>query len=190
MCLWTRPMKCDRCEREATIHEVLIKGGAKVEKHLCEQCAPLEGIAVPPVIQVTPAVHSVPTAEPVLQPVRETSRPTLTCPECGMTFAQFRQGGLLGCAACYSAFEERLGPMLERAQEGASHHVGKYPRRLFSRPRGAGQPDAERTLREERARRVADLRRLLEQAVHAENYERAARIRDEIRMLDEPGGSR
>ncbi len=182
-------MKCDRCEREAKIHEVLIKGGAKVEKHLCEQCAPLEGIAVPPVIQVTPAVHSVPTAEPVLQPVRETSRPTLTCPECGMTFAQFRQGGLLGCAACYSAFEERLGPMLERAQEGASHHVGKYPRRLFSRPLGAGQPDAERTLREERARRVADLR-LLEQAVHAENYERAARIRDEIRMLDEPGGSR
>ena len=36
--------KCDRCEKPATIHLTEIDGKAKVEKHLCEDCAAAEGI--------------------------------------------------------------------------------------------------------------------------------------------------
>ena len=53
------------------------------------------------------------------------------CGACGTTFAKFRQTGLLGCAQCYFAFEDRLAPLIERAHEGASQHVGKTPRRAL-----------------------------------------------------------
>ena len=32
-------MKCDNCNKNATVHLTEIKGGKKIEKHLCEQCA-------------------------------------------------------------------------------------------------------------------------------------------------------
>jgi protein-arginine kinase activator protein McsA len=45
-----------------------------------------------------------------------------------LAFAQFRNNGLLGCGACYAAFEGLLSPMLARAHEGGTHHVGRKPR--------------------------------------------------------------
>ena len=32
-------MKCDNCERSATVHLTEIKNGVKTERHLCEKCA-------------------------------------------------------------------------------------------------------------------------------------------------------
>jgi len=32
-------MKCERCNKPATIHLTEIQGGKKIEKHLCEACA-------------------------------------------------------------------------------------------------------------------------------------------------------
>ena len=32
-------MKCDNCNKPATVHLTEIKNGKKIEKHLCEQCA-------------------------------------------------------------------------------------------------------------------------------------------------------
>ena len=32
-------MKCDNCNKPATVHLTEIKSGKKIEKHLCEQCA-------------------------------------------------------------------------------------------------------------------------------------------------------
>ena len=32
-------MKCDNCNKQATVHLTEIKNGKKIEKHLCEQCA-------------------------------------------------------------------------------------------------------------------------------------------------------
>ena len=32
-------MKCDNCNKQATVHPTEIKNGKKLEKHLCEQCA-------------------------------------------------------------------------------------------------------------------------------------------------------
>lgn len=53
------------------------------------------------------------------------------CPSCGLTYAKFKESGLLGCPDCYAAFEPSLGPLLERAHEGGAHHAGKKPRRLM-----------------------------------------------------------
>ena len=38
-------MKCDQCNRPATVHLTEIRGGKKLEKNLCEQCAAKLGSA-------------------------------------------------------------------------------------------------------------------------------------------------
>lgn len=171
--------KCDHCDREATVHEMVIRNGKQVEKHLCESCARESGIKVPTppslndvIKQFVVAQASAPTTPtPVGQPPAASAKPA-GCPGCGLTFAEFRQSGLLGCADCYKAFEAALGPLLERAHEGGTHHVGKAPSR-------AGHC-------EERHERIAALRKQLVDAVAAEQYERAARLRDQLMHIDEP----
>ncbi len=93
-----------------------------------------------------------------------------SCPTCGITFGQFRQSGTLGCPDCYEAFEKQLAPLIERAQNGATHHRGKTPRR-------AGTSI-------DRTHLIRQLTKELDQAVAAEQYERAAKLRDRLRNMD------
>ena len=39
-------MKCDLCDKSATVHLIEIQSGQKIEKHLCEEHAAQEGVAV------------------------------------------------------------------------------------------------------------------------------------------------
>src|SRR5262249_37488788 len=120
----TRRMKCDQCEQEATVHEVTIKAGKKVERHLCERCARKQGIAVQPQLPINELINKsmIPAGGSGAPPVERGT----VCGACGPTSAEFRQSGLLGCPDCYRTFEAQLGPLLERAHEGGTHHVGKF----------------------------------------------------------------
>ena len=162
--------KCDRCESEATVHEVTIRDGRKEERHLCEGCAKAEGLAS---VQHSPLEQLVTKFALAQSGSREATR-TGACPDCGLTFAEFRRDGLLGCGACYKAFESLLGALIERAHEGATHHVGKTPRRA------GGIVD--------RQERIRFLRKQLSDAIAAEEYERAAKLRDELMTAEKPGG--
>ena len=97
------------------------------------------------------------------------------CDSCGLSFAQFREKSLLGCPQCYEAFESSLAPLLERAHEGGTHHVGKVPHRA-----GTG---------EQRQAQLMRMRKQLDEAVADEDYELAARLRDDIRRLEHNAGS-
>lgn len=178
-------MKCQHCENEATVHEVTVRNGVRVERHLCESCAAQQGIPVQGQASINELISKYLMAQgpmaagPVPKPA---ARPTV-CPTCAMSYAEFKQSGLLGCPDCYVAFEAQLGPLIERAHGGAGQHVGKSPRRE------ARAPEAEREAMEERARRLRLIRKQLDDAVHAEQYERAAKLRDELRRLAGPGES-
>ena len=162
-------MKCDNCEKNATVHLTEIKSGKKIEKHLCEQChAQTEGF---------PVKNHMPINELLTNFVMQHSGlPKETvggCDQCGITWAEFRQSGLLGCQNDYTLFEKDLTPLLQRAHEGATHHVGKVP----ARRGGSGVP----------MKRQLDLTRLrkdLAKAVESEDYERAAKLRDQIRQAE------
>ncbi|BAM04774.1 UvrB/UvrC motif-containing protein [Phycisphaera mikurensis] len=160
--------KCDQCGRPATHHAVDIVKGVKTETHLCDVHAAEAGL------DQTPAAHT-PIDELLTSFVKvhstgETATigkaPTRVCSSCGLTFSEFREKSLLGCPTCYADFEAQLGPLLERAHEGGTHHVGKTPRRAG----GA----------EQRQLRLARLQRRLDEALEAEDYESAAEIRDEL----------
>ena len=163
-------MQCDRCQNDATVHEVVVHKGKKVEKHLCEECARNEGIAVqssqPITEMLTKFVMSggagAAAGERAVQRVN-------VCEGCGMSYGEFRQTGVLGCERCYESFCDQLGPLLERAQEGGAHHIGKTPRR------GGGRLD--------RGQVVATLRKQLLDAIAAEHYEKAAQLRDQLRSV-------
>ena len=96
-----------------------------------------------------------------------------SCEQCQITWAEFRQTGLLGCLHDYALFEKELSPLLQRAHEGATHHVGKVP----TRRGGTGVPVKRQV-------DVSKLRKELGKAVEAEDYERAAKLRDQIRQAE------
>ncbi|MFO0831190.1 MAG: UvrB/UvrC motif-containing protein [Phycisphaerales bacterium] len=187
-------MKCDHCDRDATVHEVTMRNGVRIEKHLCDGCAAQRGVTVQPNAPInellkqfmtqgiTPGIHVTPQGRQG------------ACPSCRLTFAEFKQQGLLGCPECYRAFESQLMPLLERAQEGGQEHTGKRPRRVSAGGAEAQPPLAQPALAPpatpaalpsaDRERVLATMRRALEAAVAQEKYELAAKIRDQIKGVE------
>lgn len=184
-------MKCDRCENEATVHETTRKNGVTVEKHLCEKCASENGLAsagenpVHELLQQFAVAHAALMSQSPQAPSRQTA-----CPACGLSFAEFKQGGMVGCAMCYKAFEAQLEPLLDRAHEGATRHSGKQPTRLGALSKAGKAPAIATESSEDRAKAAATLRKQLDEAVKAEQYERAAKLRDELRNLLERTGTK
>ncbi len=165
-------MHCDTegCGAEATVHETLIRNGKKVERHLCEKCARKQGIVYQTPVPINELLSKIVLSQG-LGSSEAASKPG-ACVGCGMTWAKFRQQGLLGCAECYRTFEKELMPLIERAHEGGVQHTGKSPRRAGARS-------------EILQGRLASLRRQLQEAVAAEQYERAAALRDQLREAAE-----
>lgn len=155
-------MICQVCEsRPATIHITEIVADQKKVLDLCEECAQEKGLA-----------HGSGVFPELLKSLVSDRPPASTkaCPECGITFEEFRAKGRFGCPKDYEVFADDLAPLLEKIHN-AKQHVGRVPVGVV--------PDADR---DERLRR---LRRDLARAVAEEQYEEAARIRDEIRQTEE-----
>lgn len=151
---------CQTCHlNPATIHFTHITKGVKDETNLCEACAAAQGLAQEGLVS---------SALDIAKGV--TSR-TLKCPHCGITFDEFRAKGRFGCPRDYEVFREALEPLLRKMHLGAARHIGRLP---------LGQDEVETTVGD----RLLQLRRELAQAVEGENYEDAARLRDEIKAIE------
>jgi protein arginine kinase activator len=162
-------MKCDNCNKQATVHLTEIKGGKKIEKHLCEQCAAQnEGFPIKAHTPINELLTNFVMAHSGIAKESQT-----VCPQCGISWAEFRQSGLFGCEHDYELFEKDLTPLLQRAHDSATHHVGKVP----SRQGQAGVPMKKRV-------DMTKLRKDLQKAIEAEDYEKAARLRDQIREAE------
>lgn len=160
---------CEKCKKaQSTFHVTNIDAEGKTELHLCDRCAVEEGYSAP----TTPPVISSEILDTFVAKTKATgaSLANLICDECGISYIEFRNQGQLGCGRDYVVFKEALLPLIERAHEGATRHVGRAPKSA-----GAKRPIQE-TLRL--------LRRQLEDAVTAEDYERAAALRDRIRAAE------
>ncbi len=158
---------CQRCKKsQATFHLTDIKEtGEKVERHLCDECAEAAGLVSQPKVNLNEILTSFIASKGVISELSE-----LECPHCGLTFIEFRNRGLLGCPHDYDVFKKPLAAMLERAHDGAKHHVGKAPRSMGTKR--VAQQD------------LVKLRRQLDEAVTAEDYERAAELRDRISGME------
>ena len=174
---------CEGCGEDPVTHEVFKDPvtGEFIEHHFCAKCEKAQGMIGHPEKAAPP--HQVAV-------VRVSAAGLGPCTSCGMTFSRFRETGRLGCPSCYEHFEQAIGPMIARAQEGATHHVGKLPKRAIDCASGAADGKVgKRSLKdvlglaEERARKVTALRDQLRAALASEKYEQAALIRDQIEQL-------
>ncbi len=161
---------CERCKKaQATFHLTNIdREGDKVERHLCDSCATDEGLLNPskPTVDLNELLESFVASG---QSARS-ELSNLVCEDCGISYVEFRNQGQLGCGRDYDVFAEPLARLIERTHDGGAAHVGKTPKSL-----GLARKPHE------------DLRRLrkqLDDAVAAEDYERAAELRDRIRALE------
>ncbi len=170
---------CQICQKNAaTVHVTEIQSFPVVapgettdeepsflEKHVCEGCAKRSKVPHSGVVPEDKGMHLLNMLKESARRVRQES--ALTCPDCGMTFAEFRSKGRLGCPKDYEIFRQQLQPLLLRIHN-AAQHVGRVP-------------DQEQR---ERRDRLTDLREKLDQAVRDEAYESAAALRDEIDQLE------
>jgi protein arginine kinase activator len=146
--------------------------GSKTEFHFCEPCAREKGELIPGTANGF-SIHNLLSGLMELDEsgkaaqLAKTAQPR--CEFCGMTYAQFSKVGRFGCGLCYKHFAERLSPLIKRVH-GNTTHVGKVPKR-------AGHCLQMR-------RRIDQLKRELQALIEQEEFETAAKMRDEIRELE------
>ena len=167
-------MMCGRCgQRQATIYLTKVVNGNKTELHLCKQCAEqgdAEFFKDMSLVNILANLASSAKQKPA------EATPPVVCPDCGFDLERFRREGRLGCEQCYKQFAADLMPMM-RKLHGSLQHTGKRP----------GATARSQAAERKRASRLEDLKQQLKLAVKAEEYEKAAGLRDEIRSLETAG---
>ena len=162
-------MVCDACkQQQATVHLTEIVNEQMTELHLCEACANQKGAQVESHFGLSDLLSGLADFSKTQEP-EEVS--TKACPSCGMTYDDFRKVGRLGCADCYPTFKRSLGSLLKRIH-GSPIHVGKSPVRLI-KPSKMAKTE------------LLDLKKKLERAIEHEEFEEAARLRDQIRRTEQ-----
>ena len=161
-------MLCEKCQKNsATVHVQQYINGTKAELYLCQECSFKSEMPISFENIFQGFLESIHSIKP--QASHPKNRPTNPCSVCEMTYEQFKQSGKLGCEACYQAFHKEIESLFKTIH-GSTKHEGKLPNR------------AGVLLRQKRE--VDRLRADLKNAVDEENFEEAARIRDEIRLLE------
>ncbi len=164
-------MKCQKCGvNEASTHITQMINGEYTEMHLCSSCAKSEGLGYNGIFS---DMHS--EFEKMIGSFFGNALPARTgashCKTCGSTYAEIARTGKVGCADCYSEFYNELMPSIRRIH-GNTAHCGKRARNASTKePRP-------------RTETVETLQKELDEAVKAQNFERAAELRDKINELN------
>lgn len=158
-------MMCDKCnERAATVVITQIVGDKSMKLYLCEKCsAETEGL-----LRENHNSFQHFLSEFINAKSTTTKNELLKCEKCGMTIDSFRKNSKVGCANCYRTFSNYFEPLVKRIHTNIEH-TGKRP----------GKLDTELIV-EQKIDRLQDE---LKAAIANEEYELAARLRDEIRSL-------
>lgn len=169
-------MVCQDCKkREAQVHLTQIVNNEKVTLSLCRECAAARGFHSPldnvpfPLAEILSGLAKSGPLQNAEEPLEE-----ITCDKCGLNFDQFTRQGRFGCGDCYAAFRPRLESIMRKIH-GASLHRGRTPEFAKFDDTAEVLPVRE----EER------LESELKKAIKAEDFERAAEIRDKLKSVRE-----
>ncbi len=182
-------MLCEICKtRAATVHLTEIVDGQRTESHLCQNCAQKEGVTIKNQLSLNELLGSLIAAQ---QQTDEQGGDVTekSCPVCGMTMEKFGKQGLLGCPKDYEIFEKVLLPIIEKAQDGKLIHKGKHAGSNIAKDekeiQTENKADSTHSTSSGQASspRVEELKKQLEQAVRDEDYELAAKLRDQLKEI-------
>lgn len=151
---------CEICNKnQATVHFKQLFDGTVREIHVCEECAAEKGFDTHLPESLTDLLFGLNNQ----QKAQEKAADERVCPSCKLSLSDFKKASRLGCPACYETFAQDLAPVIAGMQKGITAHKGKVP--------AGARVSAE----------LARLNQLLKEAVAAQNFEEAARLRDQIR---------
>jgi len=162
-------MLCDVCgKNQATVHLTEIIDDQMNELHLCEACAREKSAQMESQFGLSDLLAGLADFE---KPQDEKEAAGLKCPNCKLTYADFKKIGRLGCGDCYVTFKKYLAPLLKRIH-GSSQHFGKSPAKAAVRAA------------KKKTGVLEELRSRLQKAIEEEAFEEAAKLRDQIRETE------
>lgn len=165
-------MLCNICQKnEATVHLTEIVNDQVTELHLCEDCAQQKSMQMEQQFGISDLLAGLVDFDKQAQAQEKI---TAECLNCHLTYKDFKKIGRLGCSECYTYFKKYLASLLKRIH-GSNQHTGKIPAKFAQVPKQKKRlPVAS----------LSELRDKLQRAISLEEFEEAARIRDQIRQLE------
>lgn len=170
-------MECQEChERKATLHFKHILNGQETKISLCEVCAkkkgylsyPEEGYSLNDLLSGLFQKDGLNLSS--AGTTKSSQSQEMKCSSCGRTFSEFKKAGKFGCADCYAFFGSKVEPILRRVHAGNTKHTGRIPKR-------AGKYIQQKQL-------ISSHKEELKQLIEEEEFEKAAILRDKIRVLE------
>ena len=168
-------MICDSCgKHEASIKLTQIINGKKTEMMICEECGQKMGIAdigfeMP--IDISNFLGDFEFENEKFMPFDVSKQ--ARCKKCDMTYDEFLESGKFGCEECYRTFGNKVDNILKRIQ-GTDNYIGR-----------TAEHHQNNEVQEVKVNnKLEELQNKLKQAIKDERYEDAAKIRDEIKSLN------
>lgn len=177
-------MKCQNCgENEANVKYTQVINGVKKEMALCDECSKSLGLQsvdfnIP--INFSSFLGQFLEEDNILGNI--VSQSELKCDKCNMTYDEFMKNGKFGCDNCYIAFSNQVNMILRNLQ-GNDKHVGRKYNLIESK--NEEQIDNKQDLVSKNDdNKTEKLKQDLKKAIKEERYEDAAKIRDEIKKIE------
>ena len=159
-------MLCQNCNKnEANMHMKRIINGSAAEVHLCSDCARSLGYGE------AFSGFGLGFGELLGELLSKGESSSAGCHSCGKTFEEIARDGKMGCADCYGAFYDKLMPYINRIHGRASY--------IGTKPEHGDNNDMY----------IEKLKSDLKNAIDEQNFEFAAKLRDEIAELSAKGGN-
>lgn len=166
-----RPLECSECKKPIVVRYTEIVGDSITHTSMCADCPELQR-----------RLHGTSPREFVSNQIGSSAG--LECGNCGTTLEEVRRGHRLGCAECYTVFEDvlliemraanRLSPRISSLKKSLPLHMGRSPgEKLAINP----------------SSRLLALNEALKETLNREDYEQAAWLRDQIKALTESENS-
>lgn len=178
-------MICQNCgENEANVSYTQIINGNKKEMHLCEKC--YHELGLKSLDFNMPLDFSSMFGEFLNEYNSEEFIPMikapkiLKCDKCSMTYDEFLNTGKFGCDKCYEVFSKKINPLLKRI-----HGSDKYLGRKSKIKKSTEQVKIDKVVnKSDDTNKIKELQQNLQKCIKDENYEEAAKIRDEIKKIE------
>lgn len=162
-----RPLECTECRRPIAVQYTEIVGTAMTHTWMCSECPVLKR-----------KLYGTPHVE--LSEMRSGAA-ALACGNCGTTLESIKVGTPLGCHLCYEVFDDlllqemvassKISPRIASAnKKSVPLHIGRVP---------GQEQEMSPSLR------LLALNEALNEMLKSEDYEQAARLRDQIKALTE-----
>jgi protein arginine kinase activator len=192
-------MLCEKCKtREANVQLTQMINGEVTTHHYCMKCAGMMNIVNSPMLDDFPLAKML-AGLLSMQETDDTDTAEymdIECPTCHTKYSDIASDSKFGCPDCYDVFDPLISDTIKQLQ-GSDHHKGDAAA-------SAAQDEIQESVKADIARdimppamdtekmeKLMELRRKLKVALADEEYEEAAKYRDEIRELEsENAGSK